>query len=237
PLPGRHSREPGASRLGPGSGRARPRLGPAGRPPGAPCPHRAGGGAGATGGSRAAAPLSSCRIGSPKDRSRSPMYAFVRRPKPTAEVNPADPLRASRAVSGQTGTESLLSAQRSLGNQAVLRWLQTQSPTGRIARQPDPPAPPPPAAAPTLKELNGWPMENILARLNDLAEAPLLALINEAKTVQGLNAPRLQLALDVVYTKKFSRAVLPEFEAILPGRMESIIPVLENADQQEAIKK
>ncbi len=60
-------------------------------------------------------------------------------------------------------------------------------------------------------------MESILARLNELAEAPLLALKNEARTVKGLNAPRLQLALDVVWTKKFSRATLPEFEAILPG--------------------
>ena len=106
--------------------------------------------------------------------------------------------------------------------------------SGRIARQPKPAQP---AAPPTLVELNGWPMESILARLNELAEGPLLALKAEARTVKGLNAPRLQLALDVVWTKKFSRATLPEFEAILPGQMEAVIPVLQNADQQAAIKK
>jgi hypothetical protein len=110
----------------------------------------------------------------------------------------------------------------------------TSDRSGRIARQPKPAEP---AAPPTLAELNGWPMESILARLNELAEAPLLALKNEAKTVKGLNAPRLQLALDVVWTKKFSRATLPEFEAILPGQMEVVIPVLQNADQQAAIRK
>lgn len=110
----------------------------------------------------------------------------------------------------------------------------TSDRSGRIARQPKPAQP---AAPPTLVELNGWPMESILARLNELAEAPLLALVNEAKTVKGLNAPRLQLALNVVWTKKFSRATLPELEAILPGQMEAVIPVLQNADQQAAIKK
>jgi hypothetical protein len=115
--------------------------------------------------------------------------------------------------------------------------LVTRDRSGRIARQPKSAGSPQPAASPGLTELNGWPMDSILARLNELAEAPLLALINEAKTVKGLNAPRLQLALDVVWTKKFSRATLPEFEAILPSRMESIIPALENADQQAAIKK
>jgi hypothetical protein len=111
--------------------------------------------------------------------------------------------------------------------------------SGRIAREPQPGAvapAPTPAATPKLAELNGWDMASILSRLDQLDEATLLALKDEAKTAQGLNGPRLQLALDVVYTRKFSRAVLPEFQAVLPSRMESVIPVLQNADQQEAIK-
>jgi hypothetical protein len=111
--------------------------------------------------------------------------------------------------------------------------------SGRIAREPAPgaaAAPPAAPAPPKLAELNGWDMASILNRLDQLDEKTLLSLKDEAGTAQGLNGPRLLLALDVVYTRKFARAVLPEFEGALPGRMESVIPVLQNADQQAAIK-
>jgi hypothetical protein len=63
--------------------------------------------------------------------------------------------------------------------------------SGRIARQPNAAGNPQPVAPVGLAELNGWPMDSILAHLNGLAEPSLLTMINEAKTVKGLNAPRL----------------------------------------------
>jgi Domain of unknown function (DUF4157)/D-alanyl-D-alanine carboxypeptidase len=83
-----------------------------------------------------------------------------------------------------------------------------------------------------FSQIGPLPMENMLAELDKLSRDELLALRQNAEASAPYGRDRLELAMDVVWHRKFARAVLPEFRSLLQDRMSRVIPF---ADQQKAI--
>src|SRR5262245_3752390 len=83
-----------------------------------------------------------------------------------------------------------------------------------------------------FSQIGPLPMENMLEKLDKLSRDELLALRQNAEASAPYGRDRLELAMDVVWHRKFARAVLPEFRSLLQERMNRVIPF---ADQQKAI--
>ncbi len=75
-------------------------------------------------------------------------------------------------------------------------------------------------------------MKVLLQKLNELSQEELAELRNHATAAEPYGKARLELAMDVVWYKKFQKAILPEFRQLLSERMKNIIPF---ADQQEDV--
>jgi len=114
----------------------------------------------------------------------------------------------------------------------------TPDATGKLTRQV-------PQSVPTtvyktrFDELNGLSMAAMLDELNALGREELNDLRNNSHEAAhlGTGQQRLEIAMDIVWYKKFEPAVLPEIRAYLLARMQQAIPSPEFADQQAEITR
>lgn len=174
------------------------------------------------------------------------MFSSERKPRHSLQRAPEQPSRAHAAThadargfdtdrSLEAGTHADVEP-RVHHDFSKLRVHVTPDTRGIIARQPVPEGASPPGTANAqqeLSQLNGMSMEGLLSTLDSYDRDHLSALRAQMADAKGIDKPRLQLALDAVWYRRFERILLPEFKAMLPSQMEAALPFL--VDQHKAL--
>ncbi|MFB3921947.1 MAG: DUF4157 domain-containing protein [Terriglobia bacterium] len=156
-------------------------------------------------------------------------------------VQQGAPVSANRTPWNAAATDDTAERQAEAAAQAIIAGgpfsVSTGLPGG-LARSPEVPTAKKGIGEAVYKlrfsQLGPLPMEYMLARLNELDRETLLDLRQHSEYGAAYGRERLEIAMDAVWHRNFSRAVLPEFRATLPSRMNQVIPF---ADQQRAVNQ